>query len=234
MHYKLVDERPKTFILAFQTNDELARGLKGFRIRTEACFGKLQSHRCRQRDASIEYVSEPSGSRAGDAHRGAKPLYEKLHPQTVKRRRHHARDRAADDGAGPDRARSGCIALRADRPNLGGDRRWLDRRQRARNTTLFASAARQHNTDGDPTRLDRARRPHAPSFITACISCSHLSPPVFGFLSGAICFWSAAVGGFIFPFVCASFKASSNAFFPTLSDFSTPLPGDVLGFVPGG
>jgi len=46
MHYKLVGEKPKTFILAFETNDELARGLKGFRIRTEACFGKLQSHRC--------------------------------------------------------------------------------------------------------------------------------------------------------------------------------------------
>ena len=46
MHYKLVDEKPKTFILAFQTNDELARGLKGFRIRTRACFDKLQSHRC--------------------------------------------------------------------------------------------------------------------------------------------------------------------------------------------
>ena len=46
MHYKLVDEKPKTFIHAFETNDELARGLKGFRIRTEACFGKLQSYWC--------------------------------------------------------------------------------------------------------------------------------------------------------------------------------------------
>ena len=30
MHYKLVDEKPKTFILVFETNDELARGLKDF------------------------------------------------------------------------------------------------------------------------------------------------------------------------------------------------------------
>jgi len=29
MHYKLVDEKPKTFILVFETNDELARGLRG-------------------------------------------------------------------------------------------------------------------------------------------------------------------------------------------------------------
>jgi len=30
MHYKLVDEQPKTFILVFETNDELARGLRDF------------------------------------------------------------------------------------------------------------------------------------------------------------------------------------------------------------
>ena len=30
MHYKLVDEKPKTFILVFETNDELARGLRNF------------------------------------------------------------------------------------------------------------------------------------------------------------------------------------------------------------
>jgi predicted DNA-binding protein with PD1-like motif len=30
MHYKLVDEKPKTFILVFETNDELARGLRDF------------------------------------------------------------------------------------------------------------------------------------------------------------------------------------------------------------
>jgi len=30
VHYKLVDEKPKTFILVFETNDELARGLKDF------------------------------------------------------------------------------------------------------------------------------------------------------------------------------------------------------------
>jgi hypothetical protein len=27
MHYKLVDEKPKTFVLVFETNDELAQGL---------------------------------------------------------------------------------------------------------------------------------------------------------------------------------------------------------------
>ena len=30
MHYKLVDEEPRTFILVFETNDELARGLRDF------------------------------------------------------------------------------------------------------------------------------------------------------------------------------------------------------------
>ena len=30
MHYKLVDEKPKTFIIVFETNDELARGLRDF------------------------------------------------------------------------------------------------------------------------------------------------------------------------------------------------------------
>jgi uncharacterized protein len=30
VHYKLVDEKPKTFILVFETNDELARGLRDF------------------------------------------------------------------------------------------------------------------------------------------------------------------------------------------------------------
>ena len=30
MHYKLVDEKPKIFILVFETNDELARGLRDF------------------------------------------------------------------------------------------------------------------------------------------------------------------------------------------------------------
>jgi len=30
MHYKLVDEKPKTFVLVFETNDELAGLLKGF------------------------------------------------------------------------------------------------------------------------------------------------------------------------------------------------------------
>jgi predicted DNA-binding protein with PD1-like motif len=30
MRYKLVDEKPKTFVLVFETNDELARGLKEF------------------------------------------------------------------------------------------------------------------------------------------------------------------------------------------------------------
>ncbi len=30
MHYKLVDETPKTFVLVFETNDELAGGLKEF------------------------------------------------------------------------------------------------------------------------------------------------------------------------------------------------------------
>jgi predicted DNA-binding protein with PD1-like motif len=30
MHYKLVDEKPKTFVLVFETNDELAGSLKKF------------------------------------------------------------------------------------------------------------------------------------------------------------------------------------------------------------
>jgi uncharacterized protein len=30
VRYKLVDERPKTFVLVFETNDELSRGLKNF------------------------------------------------------------------------------------------------------------------------------------------------------------------------------------------------------------
>jgi uncharacterized protein len=30
MRYKLVDKQPKTFVLVFETNDELARGLKEF------------------------------------------------------------------------------------------------------------------------------------------------------------------------------------------------------------
>ncbi len=30
MRYKLVDERPKTFVLVFETNDELSPGLKNF------------------------------------------------------------------------------------------------------------------------------------------------------------------------------------------------------------
>jgi uncharacterized protein len=30
MRYKLVDEKPKTFVLVFETDDELARGLKEF------------------------------------------------------------------------------------------------------------------------------------------------------------------------------------------------------------
>ena len=30
MHYKLVDEKPKTFVLVFATGDELAQGLKAF------------------------------------------------------------------------------------------------------------------------------------------------------------------------------------------------------------
>jgi uncharacterized protein len=30
MRYKLVDEKPKTFVLIFETNDELAQGLKEF------------------------------------------------------------------------------------------------------------------------------------------------------------------------------------------------------------
>ena len=34
MHYKLVDEKPKTFILVFETNDELA----------QACNGLLQQN----------------------------------------------------------------------------------------------------------------------------------------------------------------------------------------------
>jgi uncharacterized protein len=30
VRYKLVDEQPKTFVLVFETNDELARGLRDF------------------------------------------------------------------------------------------------------------------------------------------------------------------------------------------------------------
>ena len=30
MHYKLVNEKPKTFVLVFETNDELAGGLEKF------------------------------------------------------------------------------------------------------------------------------------------------------------------------------------------------------------
>jgi uncharacterized protein len=30
MHYKLVDEKPKTFVLVFETDDELAQSLKAF------------------------------------------------------------------------------------------------------------------------------------------------------------------------------------------------------------
>jgi predicted DNA-binding protein with PD1-like motif len=30
MHYKLVDEKPKTFVLVFEANDELAKGLSEF------------------------------------------------------------------------------------------------------------------------------------------------------------------------------------------------------------
>ena len=30
MHYKLVDEKPKTFVLVFEVNDELAKGLNAF------------------------------------------------------------------------------------------------------------------------------------------------------------------------------------------------------------
>ena len=30
MHYKLVDQKPKTFVLVFETNDELAGGLEEF------------------------------------------------------------------------------------------------------------------------------------------------------------------------------------------------------------
>ena len=30
MRYKLVDKEPKTFVLVFETNDELARGLRDF------------------------------------------------------------------------------------------------------------------------------------------------------------------------------------------------------------
>ncbi len=32
MHYRLVDEKPKTFVLVFETNDELAQGLKEFAL----------------------------------------------------------------------------------------------------------------------------------------------------------------------------------------------------------
>jgi hypothetical protein len=30
VRYKLVDERPKTFVLVFETDDELSQGLKNF------------------------------------------------------------------------------------------------------------------------------------------------------------------------------------------------------------
>lgn len=30
MRYKMVDEKPKTFVLVFETNDELAQGLEEF------------------------------------------------------------------------------------------------------------------------------------------------------------------------------------------------------------
>jgi uncharacterized protein len=30
MHFKLIDEKPKTFVLVFETNDELANTLKKF------------------------------------------------------------------------------------------------------------------------------------------------------------------------------------------------------------
>ena len=43
MRYKLVDEKPKTFVLVFETKDELAQGRKDF-TRTEARFSELQSH----------------------------------------------------------------------------------------------------------------------------------------------------------------------------------------------
>lgn len=51
MRYKLLDEKPKTFVLVFETNDELAQGLKQFaseRMLTSAGFkaiGALSSVR---------------------------------------------------------------------------------------------------------------------------------------------------------------------------------------------
>ena len=45
MHYKLVDEKPKTFILVFETNDELARGLKDF-ASEQGLPSQASSHWC--------------------------------------------------------------------------------------------------------------------------------------------------------------------------------------------
>jgi predicted DNA-binding protein with PD1-like motif len=53
VHYKLVDQKPKTFVLVFATGDELAGGLKAF-----ACEQKLAS-------ASFKAIGAPSSVRLG-------------------------------------------------------------------------------------------------------------------------------------------------------------------------
>jgi len=44
MRYKLVGEKLKTFVLVFETNDELARGPMEFAFEQKLAGGKLQSH----------------------------------------------------------------------------------------------------------------------------------------------------------------------------------------------
>ncbi len=53
MHYKLVDEKPKTFVLVFETNDELAQALREF-----ACEQQLAS-------ASFKAIGALSSVRLG-------------------------------------------------------------------------------------------------------------------------------------------------------------------------
>jgi uncharacterized protein len=43
MRYKLVDKQPKTFVLVFETNDELARGLKEFASEQKLASASLKA-----------------------------------------------------------------------------------------------------------------------------------------------------------------------------------------------
>jgi uncharacterized protein len=43
LHYKLVDEKPKIFVLVFETNDELAGGLEKFASEQELASASFKA-----------------------------------------------------------------------------------------------------------------------------------------------------------------------------------------------